>query len=287
MIQNVSDTALWVASYRALESERPDALFHDPLAARLVGDRGHKIARFMRNDPYVRWSVVIRTCIIDAFIRQLISQGVDTVLNLGAGMDTRPYRLELPPNLRWIEADFPRIIEPKEERLRNETPRCQLERIQLDLGDDSARTRLFSEVSAKAPKSVLVLTEGVVPYLTTAQVAALAEDLRRRFQYWILDYFSDEVLRRMQTGALKRRLKNAPILFAPANWVNFFGQHGWQVKDMRYLVEESEKLGRAIPHPWWAKILLAFAPKARREAARLGVAYAVLEPKPLDPKPPI
>jgi O-methyltransferase involved in polyketide biosynthesis len=38
-IRNVSDTALWVATYRALESERPDALFNDPFARRLAGVR--------------------------------------------------------------------------------------------------------------------------------------------------------------------------------------------------------------------------------------------------------
>src|SRR5437764_449135 len=39
-ISSVSDTARWVAMYRAMESERPDALFHDPYARRLAGDAG-------------------------------------------------------------------------------------------------------------------------------------------------------------------------------------------------------------------------------------------------------
>ena len=46
------------------------------------------------------WYVVIRTIIIDDLINQAISQGVDTVLNLGAGLDTRPYRMQLPKTLR-------------------------------------------------------------------------------------------------------------------------------------------------------------------------------------------
>lgn len=37
-IENVSDTAFWVAHYRALETKRPDALFHDPLAGVLAGE---------------------------------------------------------------------------------------------------------------------------------------------------------------------------------------------------------------------------------------------------------
>jgi O-methyltransferase involved in polyketide biosynthesis len=38
LIENVSDTAFWIAHYRAVESARPDALFRDPLAALLAGE---------------------------------------------------------------------------------------------------------------------------------------------------------------------------------------------------------------------------------------------------------
>lgn len=45
LVRDVSDTALWVAVYRARETERPDALFRDPYARRLAGARGEQIAR--------------------------------------------------------------------------------------------------------------------------------------------------------------------------------------------------------------------------------------------------
>jgi methyltransferase (TIGR00027 family) len=96
LIENVSDTAFWIAHFRALESERPDALFHDPLARLLAGDRGKKIAEAMPVSFITAWIVAIRTCVIDDYIRWAIAQGVDTTLNLGAGLDTRPYRLDLP-----------------------------------------------------------------------------------------------------------------------------------------------------------------------------------------------
>src|ERR1035441_2690519 len=107
-IDHVSDTALWVAYYRAKESKRPDALFHDPLAEVLLGDRGKKIADHMKTiGRYTEWSVISRTVIIDQFITKLIAAGVDIVLNLGAGLDTRPYRMNLPSTLRWFEVDYP------------------------------------------------------------------------------------------------------------------------------------------------------------------------------------
>src|SRR4051812_32770729 len=106
-IQHVSDTAIWVAHYRALESERPDALFRDHLAQVLAGTRGREISEsFGRTSRYSRWSVIIRTVVIDQLLQKLAGEGVDTVLNLGAGLDTRPYRLALPPALRWIEVDY-------------------------------------------------------------------------------------------------------------------------------------------------------------------------------------
>jgi hypothetical protein len=96
MIEHVSDTAFWVARHRANESARPDALFHDPLAARLAGERGAEIARTLPNAHMTGWAVVMRTLIIDELILSAIAQGVDTVVNLGAGLDTRPYRMALP-----------------------------------------------------------------------------------------------------------------------------------------------------------------------------------------------
>jgi O-methyltransferase involved in polyketide biosynthesis len=48
---------------------------------------------------------MIRTVIIDDRIKLAIGEGVDTILNLGAGLDTRPYRMDLPKTLRWVEFD--------------------------------------------------------------------------------------------------------------------------------------------------------------------------------------
>src|SRR5947209_5296580 len=111
LINHVSDTATWVAYYRALESDRPDALFHDPFAKILDGEKGKKISESMKStSKYTQWTIVIRTVIIDRFIEKMISEGVDTVLNLGAGLDSRPYRMTLPKSLLWIEVDHPHLI---------------------------------------------------------------------------------------------------------------------------------------------------------------------------------
>ena len=59
-----------------------------------------------------------------------MQHGVDLVVNLAAGLDTRPYRMALPPSLRWVEVDLPDILDYKEEILAGAAPACALERVQ-------------------------------------------------------------------------------------------------------------------------------------------------------------
>jgi len=159
-IKHVADTALWVAVYREQESQRSDALFRDPLAGVLAGERGRKIAAAMPYPKIMGWVMTIRTVAIDRLIARVISLGIDTVVNLGAGLDTRPYRMPLPESLRWIEADFPHIIDFKNEKLAAENPVCRLERVAADLSDVPLRRRLFDRIGSES-KKVLVITEGV------------------------------------------------------------------------------------------------------------------------------
>lgn len=261
-ITHVSDTALWVAVYRAAESRRSDALFKDQLADRLVGSKGREIEQQMSSRSsvvakYLSWSVVIRTCMIDQLIEEQIKNGIDTVINLGAGLDTRPYRMKLPPNLQWIEIDFPHMIQYKEEQLKNEKPNCKLERVALDLSNSEAKKLAFEQIAAKTSKAI-VITEGVVPYLDEAQVQDLIEDLNRhkQFKYWIVEYSSPTLMRIMKKrGTLTDLMKNSPLKFFPKNLFDFFGKRGWKVSDIRYFAKESKKLGREVAMPWWATII--------------------------------
>src|SRR5215475_5785574 len=135
-LRDISDTALWVAMYRAQEAERPDALFRDPFARRLAGERGDELLRLLGRAGEGRaWPFVTRTVVIDRFIEERVRQGTDLVLNLAAGLDARPYRMALPPSLRWVEVDLPALLAHKEAVLQGEKPGCRLERVALDLAD--------------------------------------------------------------------------------------------------------------------------------------------------------
>ena len=109
-LKNISDTAFWVAAYRARETARADALFRDPLARRLAGPRGAAIADGLAPDHRQEWAFTTRTVLFDTLIDAEVGRGVDIVVNLAAGLDTRPYRMDLPASLLWIEVDLPPLI---------------------------------------------------------------------------------------------------------------------------------------------------------------------------------
>ena len=264
-IRDVSDTAIWVAHYRAVETERRDPIIRDPLARVLVGDRGAAIAAsFGRAGRYTAWTVISRTMIIDDYILNELRQGVDAVVNLGAGLDTRPYRLDLPASLPWVEADFPHMIQYKTEKLRNEKPRCQLLRVGLDLSNDSARREFIATMVPDA-KRILILTEGVVPYLDEEQVSDLAQDLRDRPEValWIVEFFSEFSYRYMRRVGQSRQLANSPFKFFPKNWMEFFRERGWERKDLHFFGEIARRFHRPAPVPWLGKLLMLFMRKER------------------------
>lgn len=277
MIQDVSDTSFWVAHYRAIETERIDALFQDPLARKLIGERGRQISDSMGTmSTYTQWSVVSRTVMIDRFIEEQIKEGVDAVINLGAGLDTRPYRMNLPTTLDWIEVDYPNIIHHKNETLRGHHANCRLVRVDLDLADREKRRDFFKNVVPAAQK-VLILTEGVVIYLTPEHVTELAQDLfeQTRFKFWITEYFDRRVYKYLQTTVRRAKMQNAPFQFFPDDWLSFFANLGWVEKERRFSGDVAVEFKRQMPMPWFARFLMPLLPKKVKEQSRRMAGYVL------------
>lgn len=276
-ITDVTDTAAWVASYRARETLRSDSLFKDPLAGVLAGTWGETIAE--KNTTFgAEWYIIIRTRIIDAFITNCLKRGVDTIVNLGAGLDTRPYRLDLPEDLLWIEVDYPRIMNLKNEKLKDETANCRLERIALDLSQHEARATLLESINARS-KRVLILTEGVLPYLNEEEVRSLALDLKKQsnFHYWIVDYFAPGMIRRLGKSSNRKQMQNAPFLFNPSHWKDFFAKSGWSLNEMKYVISEGRRLGRNPPLPAIGRLGFRILPSFIKQKIEELSGFALLE----------
>ena len=246
LVSNVSDTARWVAQYRAMESARSDALFRDPLAARVAGEQGQAIVAAAPRKLRSGWSIITRTKLIDDLIATCVGEGCARVVNLAAGLDTRPYRLPLPASLEWIEADLPGIIDDKERTLAGETPVCALSRARVDLSDAAARGAFLARVTADGAKT-LVITEGLLGYLNDEVVAGLARDLAAHpaVQWWVFDLFSPGALAMIK--ATRGHRAASMLSFAPEAGVGFFEAFGWKMRDVQSLVRAAVRFGRA---PW-------------------------------------
>jgi methyltransferase (TIGR00027 family) len=251
LIANVSDTARWVATYRAVESARPDALFDDPLADLLAGERGHAIVaaapRAMRNG----WWLVARTKVIDDIVMAAIGEGCDKVLNLAAGLDTRPYRLDLPHDFAWVEADLPGLLAEKDELLATETPRCRLTRHAVDLADAEARDQFLNDELVGATK-VLVITEGLLMYLPESDVRALSTAfVRPEIAWWVLDFAGPGLQERLsnRTGGM---LDSAPLIFTPGNGLAYFENLGWRALELESVFTAAHRFRRL---PRWLRLL--------------------------------
>ncbi len=280
VIEHVSDTARWVALYRAMESERPDPLFRDPYARRLAGERGERILASMQRGRTWAWPMIVRTAVMDELILRAVARDrVDTVLNLAAGLDTRPYRLPLPPSLRWVEVDFPDVIAYKQAQLAGERPACALEQVGIDLTDVARRRALFGQIGA-ARRQVLVVSEGLLIYLTPEQVGALAEDLATPppFQWWLIDLGSPRLLRMMEkTWGRAVAAGDAPFRFAPPEGTAFFAPHGWREAEFRSMWEESLRLKRTMRLAWLWNLIGRLYPKRKREEFRRFSGIVMLE----------
>lgn len=278
-IEHISDTARWVAAYRTMETDRPDAIFRDPFARRLAGDRGEEIVGSMKRGRQMAWPMIVRTAVLDEIILSRVREGVDLVVNLAAGLDARPWRLPLPPSVRWVDVDLPAILGYKTDSLRDATPVCRYEAVATDLTDAAARKALFTRLGAESKKA-LVVTEGLLVYLTPEQVGGLARDLHAvpSFRWWLTDFGSPRLLKMMNKMWGKSvNAGNARFQFAPAEGTAWFRQFGWREVEFRSMIEEAHRLKREMRMMWLWRFLGKFYPKKKQEEFRRMSGQVLLE----------
>ena len=186
----VEDTAAWIAAYRAVESKRSDALFIDNLASFLLEKSGLK--QNIHQDLSIGSFAMIttRTITLDQFLLKYIAQNeIEVVVNIGAGYDTRPYRLNLPADICWIEVDLPQVINFKNDTLKDHAPDCLLERHSFDMAVEKDRAACFNLI-AQTGKKTLILTEALIVFLEKQSVISFAQSIARisNVSCWLLEY---------------------------------------------------------------------------------------------------
>jgi methyltransferase (TIGR00027 family) len=238
-INHVSDTALLVAACRAVESQSPDAFVDDPFAARLAGDRGMAMFQALPQTGKMRFGIAVRSRFMDELLLEaLASHSIATVLSVGCGLDTRPWRLELPPDLRWIEVDFADMLDYKDSLMSAETPRCRRERLIADLNDSVQRRAIYA-AAGTAP--AFMITEGLLMYLPAATVEALAAEAvhESSVAHWMSDVTTSTFLQALGSDTMQsvRHVQASDCLHGE-QILDVFHRHGWTTAARRsYLTD--------------------------------------------------
>jgi methyltransferase (TIGR00027 family) len=246
-----------VAACRALESEGPDAFLHDPFAARLAGERGMAMLHGLPRPEMMRFGIGVRSRFMDELLLEtLASIPIATVLSVGCGLDTRPWRLELPPGLRWIEVDFADMLDYKDARMAAETPRCRRERLTADLNDAAQRRAIYAATGA-AP--ALMITEGLLMYLPAATVEALAAESWQEsgIVHWMSDIMTSAFAKAIDMDKIRSvRNLQAPDFLDGEQVLDCVRRHGWQtaarrsyITDMAFAMARIQRLMGNRPQP--------------------------------------
>ncbi|MDJ0903974.1 MAG: SAM-dependent methyltransferase [Xenococcus sp. MO_188.B8] len=180
---DVCRTAVVMAAKRAIESERTDRLFKDPFAAKLVG---YEEMQSLRNewekqdgkDPKSMTLriqfVAVRTKFFDDFLISVIPE-VSQIVILGAGYDTRAYRLPFPPEICIYEIDLPEIMSRKEAILEDIPSKCHRHAIAADL--QKPWGHLLKNQGYKSKEPTVWLMEGLLMYLDEKDIHTLLQTI--------------------------------------------------------------------------------------------------------------
>ncbi|AGL17366.1 SAM-dependent methyltransferase [Actinoplanes sp. N902-109] len=186
---SVTWTALLTAWARARETRRPDALFADPLAHRFLtayaGEFGADDDGGLpdlgplsehHSSPlwdYAIFGITMRTAVLDAAVRR---SGQPQIVVLGAGLDTRPYRLGWSSEVTVFEVDRAVTLDFKAAVLSGAEPGCRRVPVVAELGVDDL-PQLLKTAGFDAGRPTLWLAEAVLFYLTAARADALLDDV--------------------------------------------------------------------------------------------------------------
>lgn len=252
-------TSVGVARVRALETERANALFRDPLAQAFAAAGGlwpssaplpdDEAAR--RRRQAVSFSIVIRTKFLDDLLRRACAAGVRQVVLLGAGMDSRAFRMAWPEGTRLFEVDTAAPLEFKASVLRQEraVARCERSTLAVDLREDWPAALAAAGHDPAEPTAWIA--EGLLIYLPEEAVELLLARISARSapgSRMGLTLGSRGVVERFGAGAAPGSAASLWVSEMPDDPVGWLAGHGWEAES-HTLRERAAAYGRPIGTP--------------------------------------
>lgn len=172
-LQGVPETMLQTLYARAAHSKRSDHKFYDAKAIEIVKKMEYDFSK-AEKDTAMSAGVIARTILLDQMVSDFIRKNPrGTVVNIACGLDTRFYRLDN-GSIRWYNLDLPETIAVRR-RFLTETGR-------VSLIAKSAMDESWADDVEETGEKVLVVAEGLVMYLTEADVKQILSIVNRRFR---------------------------------------------------------------------------------------------------------
>ena len=188
--------------------------------------------------------MVCRTRAIDDAVRDAVAAGVEQVVILGAGMDTRPYRLAELRTLPVWEVDLPTTQAAKKAavvRVLGGLP-AHVRYVPADLTEEYASDALTG-TGTDPGRRTLVLCEAVSMYMPAAgEILRYAGSLAPGSRF-VFTYLPRAVAEDPRYAAWRRRLRWATA-FEPGELARRLGQCGLRVSDDLGAEEHQERLLR-------------------------------------------
>lgn len=272
-MEDVSYTAQWTAAARAVESERADdPMFHDPYARELAAPRGFELLDKYGGGGLLPF-IAIRTKYFDDGITAVLRDtGIQQVVFVAAGMDTRAYRLAWPTGSTVYEADHTALVNEKRRRLTalGAKPLVERREVPVDLAGDWLPTLYTAGFDRTLP--TLWVAEGLMFFLTQEQATGLLDTLgsvSAPGSWLAVDFASTALLRSPFSRTFLKALAEdgTPWLFGTDTPEEFLAASGWKVRDLKEPGESGAGLGR-----WPYEV----QPRDRREVPRSWLTLAEL-----------
>ncbi|MFI1798867.1 class I SAM-dependent methyltransferase [Streptomyces sp. NPDC020379] len=253
-------TAVGVARVRALETAREDPLFRDPLALAFAAaggvgpgsplpERGSEAER--RRRLGVATSIIIRTKFLDDLLNRATEAGIRQVVLLGAGMDSRAFRMDWPPATRLFEVDTAEPLSFKASVLRQEgaVPGCERITVAVDLREDWPAALAAAGHDPALP--TVWIAEGLLIYLPEDAVELLLDRVGRLSATGSrmgLTLGSRGVLARFAGDAARGSAASMWVWEMPEDPVGWLSGLGWDAEAFT-LRDRAAAYGRPISTP--------------------------------------
>ncbi len=177
----VSNTAYYCCGIRMLDAKANPSVCHDDYAERFMDASGLEIFEPFKSETMPNISNITRCRLIDDCVaKELANHPAVTIITIGAGFDTRPYRLK---GGHWLEIDEPQIIDHKNKKLPVEECQNSLKRVTIDFANEPLTEKL-ADISTSA--HTVFVVEGVFMYLKPAAIMATIDAIQQLFPNHVL-----------------------------------------------------------------------------------------------------